>query len=146
MVRVKTQGVATGFEILPSGPYKATLQKYSEKPSKSTKGAMAFKTEWLITEPEEHSGRKVFISGSLQEEFLWSIKRIGVALGVEDSILEDSDGWDPAEILPEYYAEKEVDLIITEGEPYNGKATNNVDVLLDGEKAAEPVAAGGGWN
>lgn len=145
MVRVKTSGVSTGFEPFPAGQYRATLQKYTEKPSKSTKGAMAFNTEWLVTEPEEFSGRKAFISGSLQPEFLWTIKRIGVALGVADDILEDDAGWDPAEVLPEFYGENEVDLIITDGQPYNGKATNNVDVILEGEKAAEPVA-GGSWS
>lgn len=149
MVKVKTQGVSTGFEPLPTGQYKATLVKYVEKPTKNPKappGALSFNTEWLITEPEEFAGRKVFISGSLQEEWLFAIKRVGVALGVDDSILEDEEGWDPASILPEYYGEQEVDLIITQGQPYNGKATNNVDVILEGERAKEAATAGGSWS
>lgn len=137
MVAVKTAGVATSVELLPLGLLKATLAKYTYTAKSKASGKPSFKTEWLITEPEELSGRKAYIGGSLQEHALFAIKRIGVALGVPDSVLESEEGWDPDEILPDYYGEKEVTLLITKGEPYNGKETRNVDVLLEGEAVAE---------
>lgn len=150
MVAVKTRGVSTGFEVFPTGLYKATLKKYSEgKAGAKAKypGSPTFKAEFQITEPEDSAGRSAFINGSLREDVLFSIKRIGVALGVPDEVLEDDDGWDPMEVLPEYYNEQEVTLSITEGTPYNGKATNNVDVLLEGERAASADAEGAGsWS
>lgn len=149
MVAVKTKGVSTGFEVFPTGLYKATLKKYSEgKAGARAKhpGSPTFKAEFQITEPEEFAGRSAFINGSLREDALFSIKRIGVALGVPDETLEDDDGWDPAEILPEYVNEAEVTLSISEGQPYNGKATNNVDVLLEGERAANSEEGAGSWS
>lgn len=149
MVAVKTKGVATGFELFKPGLYQATLKKYTEgKAGAGAKypGSPTFKAEWLITSPEESAGRSAFINGSLRDDAAFSIKRIGVALGVSDDILEDEEGWDPTEILPEYYGENEVTLVITMGKPYNGKDTNNVDVLLENEKASSSEEGAGSWS
>lgn len=140
-MKVSTQGVATGFEPLPADIYRAALLKYIEKRSKA--GFPAFNTEWTVISnaagEDKYEGRKLFISGSLQAHALFTIKRIGVALGVGDDVLEDPEGWDPAEILPDFYS-NEVELLVTMSE-YNGKPSNNVDVRLEGEG----VPAGAGW-
>lgn len=143
MVAVKTAGVATSVELLPLGICKATLAKYTYTAKSKASGKPSFKTEWLITEPEAVVGRKAYIGGSLQEHALFAIKRIGVAVGVPDATLESDEGWDPEEVLPDYYGEQEVTLLVTKGEPYSGKETRNIDVLLEGEQVADSADTSG---
>jgi hypothetical protein len=131
MVHVNLSDVQTEFEILPEGLYNATLVDAEIIERDDPDKYPYVKWEFKYT---DQSG-KAWTNTSLSPNALWKLRELLDAVGEDEEILDDEEGFD---LDPTDYIGEEVTLHITVGS-YKGKPTNQVEevLALQEEKASK---------
>jgi hypothetical protein len=100
-MRINTSNVKQP-EPVAAGTYEATFTGHNTR-EKNAKGNPDVKLEFTITEDCDFKGRKVSRYYSLLEQSLWSIKGALKTLGADEDTVDDPEGFDLDEVLPELY-------------------------------------------
>lgn len=133
MVKVALKGVNTGFENPLPGEYKVVFTKYKEDVTDPEKPK--FRAQFTIESPEASAGKMVFDNGSLQEHVLFGIKRLFAAFDPNHPALDSAKQFDTEAIAKDLIG-KRADIVVTKGEPRNGRETINVSYVLASEKSS----------
>lgn len=95
---VDLTGVETEFPPLEPGYYEAEVEACTPGKGKSS-GQPKLDWRFNITEPESHAGRKAFYTTSLQQQSLFSFKRVLLSLGFTEEQLGGEFQFDPASVV-----------------------------------------------
>lgn len=87
-VVVNLEGVKTSLEVIPDGIYPATFTKRTFGMSKANQPKLDLEFTFSGDAGEEVSGRKGFVTCSLQPQALFKVKKALVDLGVDPDELE----------------------------------------------------------
>ena len=114
-INVNLNDVEGGFEVFPDGKYIVELSEKS-KIAKSKEGAAYIRWIAEIIDPEEHAGKLISWSTSLQPQALWNLKNMMEVIDVAF----DDDGFEMEDAFGSQLG------IVNEVREYDGKDRNNI--------------------
>lgn len=120
---VQTSGAPIGPGMFPVEVTKCELKQGKNAPHNPYLGM-----ELTVIDHEEFNGRKLFFNVGLTENSLWALKGSLLALGFDESSVDDEEGLDVNEIIEEVVGQQAVAEV--QLRPYNGEERDNVKRLL----------------